>query len=194
MTVTLITTHEVDALARLLEQYKTAPHLQAILTKLSARIQSAETMLSTVRLARSIAGATDEQLDEIGAIVGVTRPDNAPDYVYRVIIYGKASANTSDGTTERVIDTYRLLTSAQNVRLDEAFPAKINIFSDGALDSSTQPYIKKYLKLALPAGVQLGTFGHFSQIGFGFAENPSALGFGNLNDPAVGGGLGSILD
>lgn len=194
MSVPAISSHVVDALARVLEEYKTAPRLRSLITALAAAVQENENVFSSMRLARSIADATGVQLEEIGKIVGVERPDDVQDYVYRVIIFGKAAANSSAGETENVINTYRLLTLATDVRLEEVFPAKINIFSNGLIDDATSPYVEYYLKLALPAGVMLGTYGLFSVSGgFGFAENPAARGFGDLDDPTVGGGLGSLL-
>lgn len=193
MSLTPINTHVTDALARMLEQYKNSPRLKAIITKLGQSFQGLEDAFQSIYLARSIADAVGVHLDKIGEIVGAPRPDNVSDNVYRVIIYGRISANVSQGETENVINTYRLLTQATNVRLEEEYPAGVNLFSDGALDSETLPYVEYYTKKSLPAGVKLISFGVFSEAGFGFLENPDALGFGDLNDPSVGGGLGSLI-
>lgn len=194
MTTTPITTHVEDALARMLEQYKNAPRLKAMITKLGEEFQSIEDAFNSIGLARSIATAEGVHLDKLGYIVGAVRPDNVSDYVYRVIIYGRISANVSQGEPENVINTYKLLTQATNVRMEEEFPAAVNLFSDGALDGETLPYVEFYLKKSLPAGVKLVSFGLFSNtIGFGFIENADALGFGDLLDPTIGGGLGSLI-
>lgn len=194
MSVTPIATHLDDALARLLEQYKKAPRLKSILTGLGKEIQQTEDAFTSITAARAINTAEGLNLDKLGAIVGAERPDGVSDRVYRVIIYGSASANVSQGETENVITTYKLLTQASDVRLYEEFPAGISVFSNGALDGETTPFVEQYLKKAIAAGVKLITYGLFSdEVGFGFAENPTALGFGDLNNPDVGGGLGSLI-
>lgn len=191
----IINTHEADALKRILEQYKTAPGLKSIMNSYNRQVQIIEDLFADLRTVRSIYESVGKQLDLIGLILGVKRPNGVGDNLFRVILYGQAAAIGSQGEPESVIEAYRAMTFATNVRIEEDFPAKINIFSDGTLTSEMIPYVGKYLRKCLPAGVLLGTFGIFSGSGggFGFNENPSALGFGDLNDPSVGGGLGSLV-
>lgn len=192
MSVTPITTHVADALDRLLEQYKKSPRLRAVISGLATEIQSVEDALNDVSLSRSIYEAEGYALDRIGATVGVVRPPDTADEIFRILIFGKISANVSQGETEAVIATYSLLTQATEVRLDEIFPASLAIYSNGTLNVSVLPYVALYLKLSVAAGVSVDSFGLFSEAAaFGFATDPSALGFGDANNPLVGGGLAS---
>lgn len=196
MTSTPITTHVQDALARMLEQYKKSPRLRGMVAANAAQTQSLEDAFNQIKATRSIDDAVGVHLDRIGAILGVPRPGQVVDYVYRVILKGQAAARISKGRHEDIIRTYKALTSANTCQLENVYPAKIKVYSDGSVDSATLPYVALYLQKSLPIGVgifEFGLFGGGDDPGFGFFENPNALGFGDLDDPDAGGGLGELL-
>lgn len=190
MSVTPINSHVADAIARILEQYKNSPRLKAIIQGLAGEIQNLENSFQGIDFIRSISDATGKNLDLIGAIAGVTRASDTPDDIFRILIIGKITANVSQGETESVIATYQLLTQATEVTLDELYPAGIRISSNGSVDPSLAPYISLYLKQAVAAGVSIEIFGVYSaEDPFGFATDPDAVGFGDSNDPTIGGQL-----
>lgn len=193
MSVAAINTHVADALSRLLQQYKNSPKLQSIVESLAEQIQTLEDTLQDIDISRSVAVATGENLDRIGESLGVVRSSATSDEIYRILILGKIAANVSQGETEAVIATYALLTQASEVTLTEIFPAAIIIFSNGEVDPSLASIVSEYLNISTAAAVSVESFGIYEDPPFGFDGDSQAQGFGDNNNPAIGGKLASKL-
>ncbi len=189
-----ITTHEDDALARMLMQYQESDRLRSLVSALVAQIQQVEDALNDVLDTRAVATATGTNLDELGAIVDFARPPGATDAIYRILILGKIGLNVSQGETERVIDVYRLLTQATEVRIEEYPVAALSLYSNGSLDPELVTIVAGFLEAVVAAGVSVEHFGLYdADEPFVFAGNASGLGFGDLDDLSVGGKLSQLL-
>ncbi len=194
MTTTPISTHEADALARLLEQYKDSTKLRGLVSALTVQIQELEDTLNAVESAHGIAAAMGDSLDRIGDAVGFARPAGTSDATYRLLILGKIGLNVSQGETERVIDVYRLLTQASTVYLEEFPVAALSIFSDGTVATGLVDTVRDFLDDVVAAGVAVLYFGLYDfENPFVFAGDASGSGFGDATDATVGGKLAQLL-
>lgn len=193
MTITPITTHETDALARLLQQYKGSTNLRAILSAFVGQVQELEDVLNDLPDTRSIDTATGASLDKIGGTVGMPRPLGTDDDVYRVLILGRIGLNISQGETERVIGMYSLFTQSDAVQMQEYQPASISLMSDGAIVPGVEDMLGEFLEAVTAAGVAVLYFGlHDPTNPFVFAGGIGG-GFGDVGDTAVGGKLAYLI-
>jgi hypothetical protein len=72
----------------------------------------------------------------------------------------------------------------------EVYPAAVDIFSSTVVPVESRAKIRAQLKKFLPAGVSLDSFGQFDE-GNAFVFN-GGTGFGDVNDPSVGGLLADV--
>lgn len=131
---------------------------------------------------RSIATATGQQLDNIGAKVGLSR--NAfSDTDYQRLLYGQILVNRSKTTIPELIALMTLAAPAgSNNRLDEVFPAAIMMRITGqALTPAYVSVLAKFLRESrtggvlgqleyLPAGTTDSTVAKFSVAGQGWSQ------------------------
>lgn len=193
--ITQITTHEADAIKRLLAQYRAKPRMEGLAGTFGAQAQSLEDVLfALLSTARSIYTAEGEQLDQIGAIVGLDRSLGFDDETYRVLLFAKIGLNVSQGETERVIDVYRLVTAATHVDLQEYQPAAVGLFSNGDIAPSLINTIWHFVSDVVSAGVRVDHFGHFDETnGFSFIGSGDGGGFGDTGDASAGGLFGELF-
>lgn len=108
MATTHVTDHVARGLARLKEQFKAKPNIEAWLTVLLTPVQRLEDALYQLLTERGIDNAIGAQLDALGKIVGQVR-DGRTDEVYRRFIRARISVNKSNGLIEDVLTVTRLV-------------------------------------------------------------------------------------
>lgn len=197
MGFTQITTHVADAKARLLEQYKGKPGMEALIEKLVAPLQELEDTFIALSIERTIDDADGIQLDKLGDIVGIERsslPDPLDDEAYRQRIRAKVLVNISNGEPETLIQVYRLLTQSGLVFLEENFPAGVALMGDvPPFNLSDANLIVDLLEAAAAAGVRIDTLGTFDpDEPFAFEGPIFGLGFGDSTDALVGGKFATL--
>lgn len=213
-----INNHVEDAESNLLQQYREATKLKALLSALNIQVQNIEDALFSLFEGRWIENATGQVLDDFGEIIGQER-QGFDDTFYRVLLYVKMGENISQGETERVIDVYKIITQATIVQMREIFPAGVELMSDGTINPITAEFIWAQLQRVRAAGVRIDKIGHFDNVKpfgflgapnaqgfdqgklgylyktnkkFAFSGNPNAGGFGTLADRILGGRLGTL--
>lgn len=218
MIVTKITTHVPDALNRLLEQYKGKPKIQAIITSLVKGIQDLEDALYALDQYQQLAYSFGAQLDGIGEIVGLER-NGLNDTEYLIFLYGTIAENNSDTTSTVVRYVAKTLFQAQNVFIHtpnscpgKTLPARIGL-SVGSPQTELALYseVEQAIQNTAGAGIAIdyiwehdaagafamaGPQAWTSQVGpptTPDALNPWPFGFGDLNNPYVGGPFASLI-
>ncbi len=194
MSITKITTHSIDALARLLYQYRDSTRLQGLITALyGTQAQELEDAIWQLLTRLDINTSEGEQLDRIGEIVGQPRYGMADD-LYRIWLKARIGRNTSEGDIERVISIWKLFNpEATTVQLVENFPAEMAIYSDTGLDPSYSAEILEFMQQVTGAGIRFGYAVAFDpDNAFGFSGSTNAGGFGDATDPDTGGELSSL--
>ena len=189
-----ITDHKSQARARLIEQYKESTNLIAILDAFINQVQSLEDAIHSLYLGRWLDQATGKVLDDFGTIIGQGREGFDDDF-FRILIYVKMAENISQGETEQVISTYKIITRATICQLQENFPAGISLLSNGSINPITAQFIYDRIQKVVGAGIRVDNIGLMGDAPFGFAGVPTALGFRDLDDPSViGGTFAAFLD
>jgi len=177
--VTQITDHAEAAFNRLLQQFRDGGNFGEMAQTFAARYQGLEDALISLIEGRYLANATGETLSQIGELVGEPRPSYGDaatdDDSYRVLIYGRIAANTSQG---RIEDLVRILgaLNCTAIRIYQVYPASITVnFIGNELLNGTER-VRDILTLA-KASVSMDITNQ-TESPFGFAGDLSAGGFG----------------
>lgn len=196
MSLVKIETHAEDAVARLIAQFKEKPRIEALLMAFAAEYQSLEDSIFSLPADRALATAVGEQLDLFGTIVGELRRGRNDDD-YRLALYARIARNTSRGTYEDLIRVFNLITGTPASLVVDLFPASVGIFATSDISALDVVKILEICQSVIPGGVKLfgvgmlpvgdGTFFAFE------GPDPRIRGFGDANDPAVGGGFATLL-
>jgi hypothetical protein len=190
MRATQITTHEIDALARLLYQYKDKTNLESLIKDLfTTQIQELEDAIIPLYTRLGIDDSVGVQLDEIGEIVGQSRL-GLDDTTYRLFLKAKIGVNVSEGDIPRVIDVWKLITNATIIELIEAFPAEVDLYYDVPLGDSLKDLAFALIQGVVGAGIAVGFIAVFI-IGNSFTLDDDVVGDDGLIDTALG--LGAAL-
>ena len=191
--MTYILTHVEDAENRLLHQYKDQPNIKALIDALVFPIQDIEDSLNDLNLNRGVTYAVGVQLDRLGDIVGIKR-FGMTDEIFRTRIRIKIIQNLSEGEPERLIQVYGALLSSSLVQIQEHFPAGVGLSGAGDIPAGQETLIYQNVQTIAPAGVRVDYIETFPvNMPFACAGGPTISGgFGDLNNPNVGGGMGTI--
>jgi len=122
--------HVARTMAILIEQFKPATRLKALITNVVDQLQVCEDVADDILIMREIRYAQGIQLDGIGEIVGQAR-NGLSDDLYRETIYDRIFINISSGVPEIILTVLKTLTQANQVRMIEMFPAGFWLFTDG---------------------------------------------------------------
>lgn len=190
MSSTYISDHVAKAKDRLIQQYKGKPKIEGVIEAVVAPIQDIEDVLEQLKIERWIDTAVGVQLDKIGTIVGAAREIGQSDEDFRLVIKAQIIMNLNQGTPEEIIGAAKFFIGAAFIWYLEVYPAAVDIFSSTVIPEANRAKIRAQLKKFLPAGVSLDSFGQFDE------TNPfifnGGSGFGDVNDPDVGGLLADV--
>lgn len=103
---------------------------------------------------------------------------------YRIAIQAQILKNSSDCTPDQIMEVINLLISALYVYIDGDMWIGVGLSGVGSLVLFERRLIEVFLPR--PAGVRLRFFDGWID-GFGWADQPDSLGFGDTTDPDVGG-------
>ena len=185
-----ISDHIEASKRRLLQQYKDSPRITALIEILfGQQVQEIEDAAHQFYSRLDIDNAEGVQLDRVGTIVGLTRI-GWEDSVYRILLKAKIGKNVSHGTIEDVISVWRLLAQANEVQVVETYPAQIDLYSDTPIDGTIATFVRDLMQDVVAAGVRVDFLAivYSSDNAFGFdGVDPNVNGFGDYNDPGVGG-------
>lgn len=146
---TIITDHADQAIALLIEQFKSAENLQALIGALIGPLQEIENTADDLYTLRAIDTAEGEQLDGIGEIVNEERQGRDDDE-YREGLYFRILVNNSKSIPETIIDGLKIITGATKVTYIEIYPAKVELMTDGPIIPDN---LHETIESILPAGV-----------------------------------------
>jgi hypothetical protein len=103
---------------------------------------------------------------------------------YRIAIQAQILKNGSDCTPDQIIEVINLLTSTHYVYVDGDMWIGVGLTGAESLALFERRLIEVFLPR--PAGVGLRFFDNWID-GFGWADQPDSLGFGDTTDSGVGG-------
>jgi hypothetical protein len=189
-----ITTMVEDAKARLISQFKNKTKIEGMVGAITLETQTLDDVLWDLYTLRNFDSSTTDYLNTIGEIVGASR-NGMSDADYRIRIIAKIGQNTSKGTGETIISIFNLLTTSLKSHLLTFYPATIMLYADHDISALDTDDIYDFTQLVCAAGVKLMPLAWYDSDdgAFGFEDDPDALGFGDLNDPTVGGNFASLV-
>jgi hypothetical protein len=94
--------------------------------------------------------------------------------------------NVSRGTPEEMISLFKQLMRCDLVHYHEAYPGVALLQALNAEPYVSLAGVRQAMETIKPAGVRLD-LSYAKADGFGFEDDPDASGFGDLDDPAIGG-------
>lgn len=182
-----ITDHQARAVDRLAIQYKDSQSVPGLVTAAANGTQEVEDALWSLAVPATVASAVGAKLDRIGAIVGQAREGRADD-LFRLWIRARMVLNRGGGRPEDLLTAFRLVSGGTQVTIDEEFPAAI-VLHLGYTAGIEMPSAHELLQTARAAGVRAILDAALSPADQVFAFDPNGAGFGDVNDPQVGGTL-----
>ena len=187
--ITQITDHSAKAGNRLIDWFKGGT-FQELTEALAGRIQGIEDVTYPLIQARYLALATGITLDNTGAQVGIDRIVGQADEDYRILIYAKIAANTSNGTIPDIYNIMGIL-GATDIKVFDVFPASIELQYTASDIISDCGCIRRILE-----GADATDGGATAPIAIGISQNNAtdgALPFGFEGTVGAGGyGIGQI--
>lgn len=126
--------HTEAALSRLPDQFVNSTNLINLVSISSDRFQGLNDEAIKILEGRSLSLATGKQLDNIAAILNLTRISGESDKDFRQRILSETSALARSGEPSHVIDIYLLLTGASRVFYAETYPAGFQLTARMAID------------------------------------------------------------
>ena len=150
-----VTTHEADAVARLVYQYVNKPNMEALAGIIGARAQTLEDATWELVTKRTIAAGTGMQLDDLGAILGEPRQGRT-DADYRIYLSARILLNKCSGTPDQIIvlfETVLAAMGAQTVVLQEWATATVIMVVSGIITSAQATELALLLKRARGGGI-----------------------------------------
>lgn len=183
-----ITTHEADAIDRLIEQYRGKVRFEGLVNSFVEQIQDIEDAAFAIPEETTIETASGEQLDLIGTIVVQPRLGFS-DEVYRRLLRAKIGENTSKATPEDVITVTRLLTGATQAYYQELYPAGFSIAVNTEIASDLVNFFYSRIDRVDPAAVRFEALIEYdADAPFAFEGVPGpSLGFSSTASPGDGG-------
>lgn len=189
--ITEITTHENDAIDRLITQYSDSTNLQQLIKVYTTQIQEIETVFFDLLNSRTINNSSGQQLDNIGTLIDQDRL-GYDDTTYLGLIYNKISQINSEGTIENLISIFNILMNADKITLSEPSTAHVNLYAINSSPLISNNDINIAISNSKPTGVSVDLINVQSDY-FGFQNDSEALGFSSLTDATQGGYLSDLF-
>lgn len=154
MSLSKVTAHIEEMLARRLEQFTDKTRFSSLLSLFGEQIQDLEDALDQVLNETDLDTAVGAQLDGIGEIVGEDRSGRT-DGPYRIALRTRIALNISEGTIEDLLNLALAISGGTQAEAEEYFPAGFVIRILDPLPAGTEPArIGAVVASAKPAGVQ----------------------------------------
>lgn len=189
--ITEITTHENDALNRLITQYSDSTNLQELIKVYTSQIQELETVFFDLLNNRTINNSSGQQLDNVGTLIDQDRL-GYDDTTYLGLIYNKISQINSEGTIEELLSIFNILMNADKINLSEPSVAHINIYAINSSPLISNDDIIIAINNSKPTGISVDLINVQTDY-FGFQNDSQALGFSSLSDATQGGYLSDLF-
>jgi len=188
-----INDHIEKAKDRLLTQYREKQRVGWVIEAVVNEIQNLENVFALLATDRTLDVSAGVQLDRIGVIVGLSRVPGQSDADYRQALKVKIGQNISEGEPESVIQTFRTLTGATLVILNDGAYAELSLMANLQFTQEQINVLHREMKKVIAAGVRIDGIGSFDATEpFAFAGSLPGRGFGDTLDPLAGGKFATV--
>jgi hypothetical protein len=183
-----IDNHVAQAEARLLEQFKGKPRVQAIIDSVAAGHQRVEDALYAVIQGRMLDTAIGQTLDNIGSLMGLPRGGIIDDEEYRAAIRGVIAEYFSNSTPDVIMAILQSLFEPISIFSHGALPGGNVAYGvcAPAIPSSLYPLMRRIFSRSLAAGIELAYLSVFDTPVFAMAGDQTWVGgFGSVSPPSI---------
>lgn len=154
-----ISKDQTSQIEKILYRFKESKNLNDLMVSLLQEVSVLEDTFSNLYNYRNIDDAVGIQLDQIGKIVGEARVGRGDDE-YRLAISVRTIINKGSGTTSDIEEILTEVSSPYFIQIFMHEPASIYIYIK--TPELPDPNLKDLIQEALPAGVNLGYIGYWS--------------------------------
>lgn len=193
-----VTTHVADGLAALPQQFRGRAALEALAATWLAQVQDLESAAWGL-YGLAIDNSSAHALDQVGALLGQSRPSGLLDVAYRSVLRAVVKTLHSSGTGEDLLAIMRELAGGTyDFTLTEAFPASVVLRPDDPQDISAEVMLG-VLRRGAAAGVALQVIDVPDEDRFRFSSSTeevvasSSHGLGDSTGVADGGALVGVV-
>lgn len=183
MQITYVADHKRKAVEEeLLSQFAGKPRITALIKALAQGVQYLEDMQFDLATGSTLTAATGRELDLWGQLVDERRL-GLDDDSYRAVIQTKIRALRTNGTIDDLVDIFKALTDADEVRYFHHYPAgyRLTAYRDEPMSDERVRRVKRIMELCRPAGVGMvlaeavttSTCAAFDKSGRGFGSSLS---------------------
>ena len=188
-----ISDHVARCQSRTLQQYK-GTNVEQLLIAVGERTQEMENQLCAMEHLDILDACEGQQLDQCGAEFSLPRGGWGDDQ-YRIAIKAQIGKTYSQGTIEDVIMLWGILSGAKDIQITEKEPCAVELYSDSLLIDGLEQFAKDLFKDVLPGGVRIDIT-YYRVYPFAIEtspEDPETGGFGDSNDPSIGGNMSTLI-
>lgn len=191
------TSHVAEGLASLARQFAGRPRIAALATALLRPVQEVEDDVWSL-YALGIAESSDAALDQLGSVLGQTRPSGLSDAAYRSVLRAVVKTLHSSGTGAELLAVMRELVGSYAFAMTPVPPASVVFRPDDHQDVPAETMLG-VLARAASAGVRLQVVDVPDEDRFRFSSSEEELttssshGFGDSTGVADGGALVGVV-
>lgn len=175
MTNIVLRDPEQEALAMLIEQFKSKPNIEDFIGIFTDQYAEAEEILFQLLTERLLDTAIGKQLDNWGLDVGELRKGR-DDEAYRKAIRIRVAINTSNSTEPVVTEIGKLLTNATRFATTDIYPASLSLYTDGT--EVSDDILAEFLKIVAAGVGPLAFEFSYGEAPFVFEGDSTGEGFG----------------
>lgn len=178
-------------ISRLAYQFYDTPILNAFLEAFIAEWDELRISEEKLLNLRELDSAEGVQLNGIGQIVGVDRPQGLSDSDYYLLIKTKIAINSTNMTVDSTLDIFQFIFNADQVSYQ--LPSNLSpIYTISGNITSIQSFVFDLLPSTLGVNVTYVATGPVEET-FSFFNDPTGKGFGTTTDPELGGNFATII-
>lgn len=151
--ITYTAAHADEGVAKLIAQLRGKPRLEGLLRSYLDQIQDLEDFYFDLYVLRSVDSAEDQQLDDLGDLVGQKR-NGMQDDEYRLFVKARILANKSKGYNPTLLKIIRILNATTPIKMREYYPKAV-VYEVFAPDANPMITSRDLLQRAKASGVNL---------------------------------------
>jgi hypothetical protein len=179
-------------LNKLAYQFETSENFRSFIEAFLKQFEELNNAIQDVRTLRYLDTSEGKQLDNIGEIVGITRPFGYSDEDYRFLIKIQIMINNCDMTVDNTLEILLTIFGNDYVR----YVCNTTLEAVYVI-STTLSDIQKTMLKRIPRTLGIGNVDFQLVVDpnetFSFAEDPTGKGFGTITDPEVGGNFATLI-
>jgi hypothetical protein len=170
-------------------QFKNSTTLKKLVKVFVDELQLVESEVIKLLTLRTIEDATGQQLDDLGAVLKISRMGQT-DEQYRATIKIRYLRDATEGTTEDVLKLLRLFTGDIGITMykGDRYFVDLDLFAGCREDPITIAQLSKFFPVVTNLRVTAKT-----GVSFGFLNDSTAEGFSTIHDAEIGGRWVSLI-